>query len=287
MKQHRLSVVLSVLLGCFLASVAHAQSLPASAAVVLSVDPSGAEFELNGATAEIMAGSSLGEGGTLSTGESTVVLALANGTRITVDPGTEMVLSTIRQSRVNKGAFETAFDLKKGKLLIDSSGVPFGASGTTAVDTRIGRTVGSGGVYSISMADMDTGFSLDINNVDAEVSLTPSLDLDVSKMQTTAVEPGKPIMVPTGESITIRGFIIPELDRVELREGSVVMADIPSSEIQDIREATQEMSSIDIPEAPDAPAVTEDTVPVIGDDDEGVVVIEIPVEDVETASDKG
>jgi hypothetical protein len=226
----------------------------ATVAQVVSEQPDGAVFQ-RGGLYNVSAGINLMEGDVLETKQSTVILSFADGSLMTAYPNTILYLNGADDVR-----------LGRGELLGD---VTYGSRLT--VRTMAGNVVARSGVYGVLLSGMG---SVQVRNLDGMVSFTGALSLDTAGLTVSLVEPGKTVNIPAGEEIIVRGTYNDATEVFSLVPDGVVMAMLDADEVAQLREATQEMSSAVLPDTEEVPS-------------EAPVIIEIPYEDIETASDKG
>lgn len=234
----------------------------APVAEVISEQPDGATY-MRGATYEVSTGMSLMEGDRLETGNATVILSFADGSLLTAYPGTVLEVDGSSNGAVS-------LTLSRGEILGDASGMT-----RFTVMTKAGTTTASGGVFGI--LQNETGgdnWSLQVRNLNANVDFVPDMGLDGSGVTASLLEPGKTVSIPSGEEVVVRGVYNDSANVFTLTEDGGTLVAIDAGTVAELREASEQMSSAALPEMTDAPQ-------------QSPVMIEIPFDDVETASDKG
>lgn len=232
----------------------------ANAAEVVYEDPDGALYE-RGGLYTVKVGIELLEGDVLQTNDSTVILSLCEGSLLTAYPGTEVKLAQLGDGTVS-------FKLIRGEVLGDVSD-----DCRLDVGTKVGTASITSGVFGVvqNLAG-DQGWTMQVRNLDGTVDFIGDPKLDTSNMTVSLIEPNETISIPAGEEIIVRGVYFEATDVFSLVQGGAALASMDPEDIDSLREAAQNMSSATIPPPPAT------TPPVI---------IEIPYEDIETASDKG
>ncbi|NDV62001.1 hypothetical protein G0Q06_06020 [Puniceicoccales bacterium CK1056] len=232
----------------------------ANVAEVVYEEPDGALYT-RGGIYNIEVGQELIEGDILQTNDSTVILSLCEGSLLTAYPGTEVQLALLGDGTV-------AVKLVRGEVLGDISD-----DCRLDVKTKVGTASITDGVFGVvqNLAG-DQGWTMQVRNLDGEVDFIGDPKLDTSNMTVSLIEPNETINIPAGEEIIVRGIYYESTDIFALTQGGAALASMTSEDIQGLREAVSEMSSAVLPEPPTP------TPPLI---------IEIPYEDIETASDKG
>jgi len=234
-----------------------------STAKVVYEEPDGATL-LGANVVNVTAGMDLRAGDTINTGDATVILSLCQGSLVTVYPNSEVTITSISGSRVG-------LSLSRGELLGDSS-----PSCELSVSTAVGTASISDGVFGILMNRMgDQGWTLQVRNLDGSVSFIGDPNLDTSNLTVSLLEPNKEILIPTGEEIIVRGVYNEADDSFTLTQDGVI-AVLDSDITGEMRSEAETMASSAM-EAETPPAEA----------GQQPVIIEIPLEDVETASDKG
>lgn len=233
------------------------------AAQVVSEDPDGAIL-VRGGDYAVTVGLSLMEGDVIESGDSTVIVSFSDGSRLTVYPNSAVRIKGLSED-------SATLDLVRGEILGDAMD-----DSSFTVDTVVGRASVSGGVFGILMNQMGEGWTLQVRNLDARVSFTGAPDLDTSNVTVSMLEPDEQVDIPTGEEIIVRGIYNEDEEFFALTREGAAIASIDTDTIGQLQEAAQEMSAVEIPGPPvEVPA---------GD---GGVIIDIPYQDVETASEKG
>jgi hypothetical protein len=249
--------ILTLLLPALAAPIMHG----AMVAQVVSEAPDGAVYE-RGGEYQVSAGLSLMEGDVLSTNDATVILSFADGSTLTAYPDTILYLSASGE-----------LTLGQGEILGDVAG-----GSSLSVATKVGTVQAQNGVYGVLLNESpDMGWTLQVRNLDGVVAFTGAPKLDTAGMTVSLVEPGKTLNIPAGEEVIVRGIYNESSEVFALVPGGVVMAMLDAEEAGQIREAAQQMSSAVLGDGEAAP----------GEGDGAPVIIEIPFEDIETASDKG
>lgn len=234
----------------------------AGMAQVVSEDPDGATYD-RGATYGVSVGMDLMEGDTIKTGGSTLVLSLCEGSLVTIYPGSEVQL-------VSSGAGMVSLNLMKGEILGDAS-----SACEFSVSTKVGTAKMSGGVYGIvHTSSGQEGWALQVRNLDGKAKFVGGSNLDTSNMTVSMVEPDKEVEIPAGEEMALQGVYNESSDVFALLEGGAVVAILDMQEAANLRSEAGRMAA-------KARGPQEET------DTPAPQVIEIPYEDVETASDKG
>ena len=233
----------------------------APVAQVISEEPDGATY-FRGATYEVATGMSLMEGDRLETGDATVILSFADGSLLTAYPGTVLEIAGSANGVVS-------LDLSRGEILGDASGMR-----SFAVMTKAGTTTASGGVFGV--LQNETGgdnWSLQVRNLNANVDFVPDIGLDAGDVTATLLEPGKTVSIPSGEEVVLRGVYDDTANVFTLAGDGGALVALDAGTVAELREASEFMSSVVLPEMTGGA--------------ESPVIIEVPFEDVETASDKG
>jgi len=229
---------------------------------VVYEDPDGATL-LGANVVNVTTGMELEAGDTINTGDATVILSLCGGSLVTIYPNSEVTVT----SASGMGA---SLSLSRGELLGDAS-----ASCDLSVSTVAGTASISDGVFGVLMNRMGgQGWTLQVRNLDGGVNFIGDPNLDVSNVTVSVIEPNMEMLIPTGEEIIVRGIYNEEARSFALTQDGV-LAMMDEDVVGEMRDEAQTMASSGI--ETDTPQV-QTNIPVI---------IEIPFEDVETASDKG
>lgn len=218
----------------------------------------------------VQAGVTMESGSTLETNRSRVVVILANGARVTVAP----------QSVVN--ITSSGLELVEGEL---TGSAPMGSE--ISVATEMGTTTAYGATFAISLYRMGEGSTLEIKNTKGMVSFTADVNLGAGDGTVTLVEPGKSTSVAPGEKLIVRATYNPATDSLVLApQGQAAQQEaIAPEEAQAITQSEQEMSAVQLPDP--AEEVVEEATAVAEEVTEELTAIDIPIEDVETASNPG
>ncbi|MFO7726600.1 MAG: FecR domain-containing protein [Oceanipulchritudo sp.] len=233
-------------------------------AQVISEQPDGATY-MRGATYQVSTGMSLMEGDRLETGSSTVILSFADGSLLTAYPGTSLELAEGSNG-------EVSLQLSRGEILGDASGAT-----SFTVNTKAGTATAADGVFGL--VQNETGgdnWSLQVRNLNASVDFVPDTGLNTDDVTVSLLEPGKAVSIPSGEEVVVRGVYNESANVFTLAEDGGTLMAIDSGTVAELREASEQMSSAALPQMTGDPQ---------GED--SPFIIEIPFEDVETASDKG
>ncbi len=259
MKVLRKSVAISLLI-----SVLSFSAMGATLAQVVAEDPNGAVIVRTGSNMDLQPGNILQEGDVIKSNTATVIISICDGALVTLYPKSELMVTSL-SSEV------ATVNLVEGELLGDSiSGCAI------SVDNKVGRADISNGVYGVLLNETGEGWTLQVRNLDGRVTFTGGEKLDTSNMTVSLVEPGKILPIPAGEEIIVRGIYDRGSEIFTLVTGGAAIAMLPDNTIGTMREDASIMSSIGRDDSDD-------------DDDDGDddIFIEIPIEDIETASDKG
>lgn len=233
----------------------------------VSVQPMGAEITVGDRTMDVRSGMDLSSGGMVDTNASTLVVVRTNGSRVKVDPGSRVEITSSGINMVQGSATVTA---------------PMGARFDVGSD--IGVVEGIGATFGVALNLSDDMATLEISNVSGTVNFTADVGLDTSETTVTMVEPGMQTSVPAGDKLVVRVIARPGTDEYALAPQGAMQEAIAPDMADEIAQTGDEISQISVPTLPeDVPA--EVPAPVIDEDDP--VIIEIPVEDVEVASDPG
>lgn len=240
----------------------------AAVAQVVSEDPDGATYD-RGASYGVTVGMELMEGDTISTKGSTLILSLCEGSLITIYPNSEVQL-------VSGSMGAVSLKLMKGEILGDAS-----AMCEFTVETKVGTATMSDGVYGVvHTASGNQGWGLQVRNLDGSVKFVGGSNLDTSNVSVSLVEPGKEIEIPAGEEMVLQGVYNPSSDVFALLEGGAVIAVLDGQTIGELRSDSERMANAARRGPPDQDDSATDSTP-------APLIIDIPVEDIETASDKG
>ena len=264
-----------------LISFASALALPAfvqaaSVAQVLSEDPDGAMLVGASSSSGLVVGSSLSAGDVIATNGATVVIGACDGSLITVYPNSEVTVTAVSANGVT-------LKLTRGEILGDTTnGCP------VTVQNPAGSANISDGVYGVLLNETGDGWTLQVRNLDGSVNFTAAPTLSTADMQVSLVEPGKTLAIPAGEEMVLRGIYNSDADSFELVRGGAALAVLSDETVAGLQSASSAMSAVGRPD--DLPA-RDKAVPVLegtpGGDNAIPVIIEIPWQDVEPASDRG
>ncbi|NBD39157.1 MAG: hypothetical protein GVY10_11375 [Verrucomicrobia bacterium] len=227
----------------------------------------GAEISVDDQTMEIRPGMDLSGGGMVETNASSLVVARTNGSRVKVDPGSRVEITS------------SGINIVQGSATVNA---PMGAQ--FDVGSEIGVVEGIGATFGVSLNLSGDMATLKISNASGTVNFTADIGLDTSGTTVTMVEPGKQTSVAPGDSLTVRVVARPETGELALvPEGAIVEAISPEV-TEEITQTGDEISQISVPTPPDeVPGET----PVTDPEDVNEVIIPLPIEDVEVASDPG
>lgn len=230
-------------------------------AQVVFEDPDGATV-VGDNVVNVTTGMALEEGDTINTGDATVIVSFSGGSLLTIYPNSEVTLTGASGASV-------AMNLSRGEVLGDSC-----PTCEMSISTVVGSASVTGGVFGIVMNRMGgDNWTQQVRNLDGSVSFLGDPNLDVSNVAVSLIEPNMVLDIPAGEEIIIRGVYNDAAASFALtQEGMLSLLD--EDVIGQMRSEAQSMASFGITEPP--PAETEPP-----------VTIEIPVDDVETASEKG
>jgi len=253
--------VLSLLLVALAAPVAFAMR----GVQVVSELPDGAIFVRAGSAYAVAVGSMLQDGDVLETRNATVILWFGDGALLTVYPDSVLHL-------VNAQEGSARFKLARGEILGDTT-----AACPIGIHTIVGTADVYSGVFSVLLTQMGAqGWTQQVRNLDGQVSFTGDVNLDTSNLVVSLIEPNQPFAIPPGEEIIIRGVYNPDAEVFTVVTGGAALVAMTPDLIGQLRDAAVEMSAIAVPPVtlpPPAPDVR--------------IIIEIPYEDIEVASDKG
>jgi hypothetical protein len=276
MKSLKKSVVLS-LISAILAPAA----LLAQGAQVVAEDPDGGVVVRGGSSMALSSGSALQAGDVVKSNEATVILSLCDGALVTVYPGSEVSLASL-------GEGVAVLNLTKGELLGDTT-----SGCAISVANVVGTADISNGVYGVVLTETGEGYTLQVRNLDGNVTFTGDDQLDISNLTASIVEPGKTLDIPAGEEMIVRGLYNSDSDIFSLVTGGAAMALMSDEVVGELRGASEYMSAVGRPDelpgkGPEDGPPGQDKA---ADKTEGTpaedVIIEVPWFDVETASDKG
>jgi hypothetical protein len=251
----------------FIALLAPLALQAANVAEVVYEEPDGAVYK-RGGLYSIEVGLELIAGDLLQTNDSTVILSLCEGSLLTAYPGTEVLFAQMSDGTV-------AVKLMRGEVLGDISD-----DCRMDVQTKAGVASVDNGVFGVlqNLAG-NQGYTVQVRNLDGKVGFIGDPKLDTTNVAVSLIEPNERIEIAPGEEIIIRGVYYEGTEVFALTQEGASMAAMDADMIDEMREAVQQMSSVVLPEAP-------------GEGDEPPppppsIIIEIPYEDIETASDKG
>jgi hypothetical protein len=229
----------------------------ANVAEVVYEEPDGALY-VRGGIYTVKVGLQLLEGDILQTNDSTVILSLCEGSLLTAYPNTEVQLALLGDGTV-------AVKLMSGEVLGDITD-----DCRLDVRTKVGTATITGGVFAVvqNLAG-GQGWTMQVRNLDGQVTFVGDSKLNTNNMTVSLIEPNETIEIPAGEEIIVRGIYSETTDVFTLTQDGAAMAAMEPDQVDQLREAVQQMSSAILPAA------------------ELPFIIEIPYEDIETASDKG
>ena len=249
MKILKKSVFLS-LISFFLAGSAFAAT-----AQVVAEDPDGGLILRSGATMTLDAGDLLQEGDQIRTRTATVVVSICDGALVTIYPDSEVIVSSLSDENA-------VLNLIKGELLGDTI-----AGCKISIGNKVDTTDISNGVYGVLLNQEGDSWTLQVRNLDGEVTFTGGNLL--TGAATAILEAGKVVYIPEGEQLTVVGTFNPDSRFFTLADGSGTLSPIPPEIIEEMEEQIDDLRNVD----PIDPGIPD--------------MIEIPIEDVETASDQG
>ncbi len=233
----------------------------------ISVEPAGAEITANGRTMDVRSGMDVSSGGMVETNESTVVIARTNGSRVELAPDSRFEITP------------TGIDLKQGNATVTG---PMGSQ--FDVSSEIGVVEGYGATFGVSLNLAGEMATLEISNVEGMVNFTADVDLDSTEVSATLIEPGKQVSVAPGDKLVIRVIYQEDREVYAIAPQGVAQEQVTPDMAEQITQTGDNISRISVPSVPDeAP----EEVPTPADAEDSPVIIEIPVEDVEIASDPG
>ena len=233
----------------------------------VSVQPMGAEISVGDRTMDVRSGMDLSGGGMVDTNASTLVVARTNGSRVKVDPGSRVEMTS------------GGINLMQGSVTVTA---PMGAQFDVGSD--IGVVEGIGATFGVSLNLSGEMATLEISNASGMVNFTADMGLDTTETTVTMIEPGKQTSVAPGDKLVVRVVARPGTGEYAIAPQGVTQEAIAPEMAENISQTGDEISQISVPMLPDeAP----DEVPVPVADEDDPVIIEIPVEDVEVASDPG
>lgn len=242
--------------------------LSGNVAQVVYEDPDGAQIN-RGGTLAVYSGLQVQQGDLIETGDATVILSLCEGSLITIYPQSAVTVSGLTGGSVS-------LILARGEVLGDAS-----AACQLDITTVVGTASISGGVFGVLLNPGEDGaLTQQVRNLDGNVTFVPDSGLDTGAVQTSLVEPGKEISVPSGEEIIVQGTYNESTESFSLTQDAA-LAMLDFNVTGDMRSTVQMMSSVTGGGQTDEPGESGD-----GDSPEKVI-IEIPFEDMETTSDKG
>lgn len=223
------------------------------------------------------AGDSLSSGDVVKSNNSTIVLSVCDGSLVTVYPGSELTVASISEG-------QAVLSLTKGELLGDTS-----SGCSISVANVVGTADISNGVYGVLLSESNEGWTLQVRNLDGNVTFTGDNQLDISNLTASIVEPGVTMSIPAGEEMIVRGVYDADGDIFAVALGGAAMALIGDETAGEMQAGAAYMGSLDTgddaPSGDDEPADDDD------DEDEETPEVEnaldVPWYDVETASDPG
>lgn len=228
MKSLKISVVLSLITALLVPAVS-----AASSAQVVAEDPDGAVVVRGSASKAISSGSTLKQGDVVKSNGATLVVSICDGALVTIYPNSEVAVSSLASD-------VAVLNLIKGELLGDTiSGC------SVSVANKAGTADISNGVYGVIMNQTGQGWTLQVRNLDGNVSFTGSENLDTSNVTASIVNPGETTSVGAGEEITIRGTFDDNNNVFSLTSGGAVIAGLPDEAINRMSDQAKEMNAID------------------------------------------
>lgn len=239
--------------------------LSGAVATVVYENPDGATLNRDGGI-NISSGMELTQGDVLDSGDATVILSLCEGSLVTVYPNSVVTISSMTDGSVS-------LSLSKGEILGDAS-----ADCQISVATAVGTASVTDGVFGVLMNSMaESGWTLQVRNLDGSVKFVGDPNLDTSNTTVSLIEPNKEIEIPSGEEVIVRGLYNETAEAFVLSEEGAAIALLGDDVSGQMRTAAQQMAA----------AAGQTGTPEAGTGEAAPVIIEIPYEDVETASDKG
>lgn len=237
----------------------------AAVAKVVYENPDGATIVRDGVM-NVTSGMDLMQGDILDSGDSTVILSLCEGSLVTIYPNSAVTITGLRDGSVS-------LSLSKGEILGDAS-----ADCQISVSTVVGTASVTDGVFGLLMNDMaESGWTLQVRNLDGSVMFLGDPNLDTSNTTVSLIEPNKEIEIPSGEEVIIRGLYNESAEAFVVSPDGAALAILGNDVSGQMRIAAQQMAA----------AAGETETPDAATGAETPVIIEIPHEDVETASEKG
>ncbi|HSH09397.1 MAG TPA: hypothetical protein VK995_03360, partial [Oceanipulchritudo sp.] len=165
------------------------------------------------------------------------------------------------------GSVQAELNLKSGELLGDSI-----SGRSISVTSVVGTTNISNGVFGVLLSSSGESWTLQVRNLDGNVTFTGADGLDSSSMAVAIVDAGKSVNVPVGEEFVARGSYNAETDVFALSSGGAVIAMMSDDTTSGMRQQADKMAAFG-------------TTPVAGQEVPAEVIIEIPWREVETASE--
>jgi hypothetical protein len=234
-------------------------------ATVVYENPDGATLNRDGGV-NVSIGMELMQGDVLDSGDATVILSLCEGSLVTVYPNSVVAISSMSDGSV-------ALSLTKGEILGDAS-----VDCQISVATAVGTASVTDGVFGVLMNSMANGaWTLQVRNLDGSVKFVGDPNLDTSNTTVSLIEPNKQIEIPSGEEVIVRGLYNESAEAFVLAEEGAAIALLGDEVSGEMRTAAQQMAA----------AAGQGGAPEADAGETAPVIIEIPLEDVETASDKG
>ncbi len=228
MKSIKLSVVLSLITALLVPALS-----AASNAQVVAEDPDGGLVVRGGSTSGISSGDALKQGDVVKSNGATLVVSICDGALVTIYPNSEVAVSSLTSD-------VAVLNLIKGELLGDTiSGC------SVSIANKAGTADISNGVYGVIMNQTGQGWTLQVRNLDGNVSFTGAPSLDTSNVTASIVNPGETTSVGAGEEITIRGTFDDDNNVFSLTAGGAVVAGLPDAAINRMSDRAREMNAID------------------------------------------
>ncbi len=246
--------------------------LSGAVARVVAEDPDGAEITRAGTSMSIAGGDLLMEGDVLLSNSSTLVVSICDGALVTIYPDSEVVVSSLSEEMA-------VIDLVKGEILGDTiSGC------AVSIANKAGTADISNGVFGVLMDQTGDGWTLQVRNLNGEVSFTGSPSMDSGNVTASIVEADGLFPIPQSSELTLRGTYNPDDESFVLVPGGAALSGLPDEAAENMIIVSENHNTIR-QQGGGAPAGEQS--------DEGGApasmpdIIEIPFDDIDTASDKG
>jgi len=260
MKLFKISVVLSLITTMLAPAI-----IAAAEAQVVAEDPDGSLLVRGGSTMMLDAGDLLREGDVIKTRTSTVVVSVCDGALVTIYPNSEVAVTSLSEE-------VAVLNLVKGELLGDTV-----AGCDVSIANKVGTADISNGVYGVLLNQTGQGWTLQVRNLDGSVTFTGG-NIDTTNITAALLQTGKAISIPAGQQLVISGSYNPSTNIFTPIGGAGAISIIPQDVVDQMQDDADKMDDL-VPGWQDSTGG--DGTPV----DPGL--IEVPYEDIETASDKG